>query len=130
MKAKLQQFMMGRYGVDNLSRFINILALILLLLSSLLQPQLTGAAIALIIINFIRMLSRNTYKRSQENEAFLRLKGRFTGVFSGQIRRIKDYKTHRFFKCPSCKQTLRVPKGKGMISVTCPKCRNVFKRKS
>ena len=130
MKAKLQQFMMGRHGLDDLGRFINILALVILVLSTILLPQLTGIVFALIIICFFRIFSRNTYKRSQENESFLHLKRKFTGVFTRQIGKLKSRKTHRFFRCPSCKQTLRVPKGKGMISITCPKCRTVFKKQS
>ena len=130
MKARLQQFMIGRYGQDNLGRFLNIAALIILLLGSFLLPQLTGAALAIMILCLFRNFSRNTYKRSQENEAFLRLKNKFTGLFTRQIRKLKDRKTHRFFRCSSCKQTLRVPKGKGMISITCPKCRYVFKKRS
>lgn len=42
--------------------------------------------------------------------------------------RLKQRKTHRFFKCPECGVTVRVPKGKGKIKITCPKCKNAFVR--
>ena len=130
MKEKLRQFMIGRYGVDDLGRFLNILTLVLLLLGAFLLPQLSGLAMGLMIIYFFRMLSRNAYKRSQENEMYLRLKQKATGWTSIYVQQFKHRKTHKYFKCPSCKQTLRVPKGKGNISITCSKCRTVFKKRS
>ena len=130
MKAKLQQFMMGRYGQDDLCRFMNILSLVFLVLGMVLIQQLTGFAIALMIIGIFRMFSRNVNKRAQENKAYLRIKNKITGWFSKRVRRIKDRKTHRYFDCPSCKKTLRVPKGKGKISITCPQCRTIFEKRS
>ena len=130
MKAKLQQFMIGRYGLDDLGRFLNILVLVILLLSSFLFPQISGVAFGIMFICFFRIFSRNTYKRTQENTAYLRIKNKIAGKFSMQVKKIKSRKTHRYFRCPSCKQTLRVPKGKGMISIICPKCRTVFKKRS
>ena len=130
MKAKLQQFMMGRYGLDDLGRFLNTLVLVILLLGALLFPQITGVAIGIMLLCYFRILSRNTYKRAQENAAYLRVRHKVTGKLSVQWQKIKSYKTHRFFRCPSCRQTLRVPKGKGTITVTCPKCRTVFEKRS
>ena len=130
MKVKLQQFMMGRYGQDNLCRFMNILALVFLVLGTVLLQQLTGIAIALMVVGIFRMFRRNVNKRAQENEAYLSIENKITGWFSKHVRRIREHKTHRFFDCPSCKKTLRVPKGKGRISITCPKCHNVFEKRS
>lgn len=70
------------------------------------------------ILVLYRMLSRNTYKRYQENRRFLQL-----------LDRIKD-RQNRYFKCPKCKQMVRVPKGKGKISITCPRCREKFVKKT
>jgi hypothetical protein len=122
--------MMGRYGQDDLCRFMNILSLVFLVLGMVLIQQLTGFAIALMIIGIFRMFSRNVNKRAQENKAYLRIKNKITGWFSKRVRRIKDRKTHRYFDCPSCKKTLRVPKGKGKISITCPQCRTIFEKRS
>ena len=130
MKAKLQQFMMGRYGQDDLCRFMNIVSLVFLVLGMVLIQQLTGFAVALMIMGIFRMFSRNVNKREQENKAYLRMKNKITGWFSKRVRRIKDHKTHRYFNCPSCKKTLRVPKGKGKISITCPQCRTIFEKRS
>jgi ribosomal protein L37AE/L43A len=69
-------------------------------------------------IAIFRTLSRNTYKRYQENRKFLALQ-----------QRIKD-RDHRYFSCPRCKQTVRVPRGKGKIAISCPKCKEKFIKKT
>ena len=88
------------------------------------------AALVLMGIVLWRMFSKNTSKRYQENVKYLNLKNRVTGFFRRKISRIKQCKTHRFFKCPKCGQVVRTPKGKGTIRITCPKCRETFVRKS
>lgn len=79
---------------------------------------------------FFRMFSRNLEKRAQENLAFLRVRSKFIRFFNHIKTRLRQRKTHRFYKCPSCKQQLRVPKGKGLISIRCPKCQTTFKKKT
>jgi hypothetical protein len=79
---------------------------------------LTTLSYILMIWAIFRMLSRNTYKRYQENRKFLQ----FTG-------RMKD-REHRYFDCPKCRQMVRVPRGKGKISITCPRCREKFVKKT
>ena len=61
-----------------------------------------------------RCFSRNTYQRYRENRKYLML-----------LDRIKD-REHRYFECPKCRQPVRVPRGKGKISITCPKCKEKF----
>lgn len=130
MRERLSRFFYGRNGSDELSRFLSIVSLVLLLLGMFILPALSSLGIALYIYGLFRMLSRNLYKRSQENDAYLELRGRAAGWFSGKKTRFAQRKTHRFFKCPSCKQTVRVPRGKGNISITCPSCRAQFTKKS
>ena len=72
----------------------------------------------LMAIVIFRMLSRNTYKRYQENRKYLTL-----------VERLKD-REHRYFDCPRCRQPVRVPRGKGKIAITCPKCREKFIKKT
>lgn len=76
------------------------------------------------------MFSRNVYKRSGENTKFLRMTYPVTSRFKSWKNRWRDRKTHKYLKCPHCKQQLRVPKGKGEITVTCPKCHTKFDGKS
>ena len=130
MKERMIRFMSGRNGSDELCRFTNILCIILLLLSIVTPVKTLSLAFVLCILNLYRMCSKNIYKRSQENEAFLQTKGRVQSWFEVLKKRFEQRKTHVFFKCPSCKQTVRVPKGKGKISITCPKCGTAFVKKS
>jgi hypothetical protein len=131
MKAWLERFMYGRYGQDDLGRFLSFLALILCLVALLTQwTMLNSLALALLFFCIFRIFSRNAEKRGPENLAFLRAKGKFTQSCHRLKTRLRQRKTHRFYKCPTCKQQLRVPKGKGRIVILCPKCRTSFKQKT
>lgn len=115
----LRQKMMGRYGGDQLGIFLLIVSIILNFISFLPVQILS---VILLILVFLRMFSRNIYKRRQENEAFLKIwypiKNFFIRIFKGR----PDAKTHKHYKCTKCGQEMRVPKGKGKIVITCPKC--------
>ena len=117
----LRNFMAGRYGTDKLNMALLWTSVIIMLISLFLPAFHMVASIlsyVLMVVAIWRTLSRNTYKRYQENRKFLML-----------LDRIKDRK-HRYFSCPQCRQTVRVPRGKGKIAITCPKCREKFVRKS
>ena len=119
----LRKFMAGRYGSDRLNMVILCAGLVASILSSLFR-NLNARMIflvlsyALMIWAIFRALSRNTYKRYQENRRFLLI-----------FDRLKD-RNNRYFNCPKCRQTVRVPRGKGKISITCPRCREKFIRKT
>ena len=123
IKAGLQRFMMGRYGTDKLNMYILGTGVVLCLLT-ILTPWvmvdliLTFASYALMFWALGRTFSRNTYKRYQENRKFLML-----------LERLKD-REHRHYSCPKCRQPVRVPRGKGKIAITCPKCSEKFIRKT
>ncbi len=123
MSRGLRRFMEGRYGSDKLNSFILGAAVVVVLLAALIRVPLinlllNAVAYFLMFWSIWRMLSRNTYKRYEENRRFLRL-----------LDQLKD-KDHRYYNCPKCRQTVRVPKGKGKIAITCPRCREKFIRKS
>ena len=123
LKMALQRFMMGRYGTDKLNTYILGLGVILCLLSifipvAVVNLILTTLSYGLMIWAIFRTLSRNTYKRYRENRRFLML-----------LDRIKD-RQHRYFDCPKCRQLVRVPRGKGKIMITCPKCGEKFTKKT
>jgi len=130
MRERLQRFMAGRYGVDELSKFLNFVTLFVLVAGIFLLPQASSFALVVIIINYFRIFSRNTYARSNENAAFMRKRNQLTGWFSSKKNRFTQRKTHRFYKCASCKKTVRIPRGKGKIEITCPVCQNKFIRRS
>lgn len=122
-EAGLRHFMMGRYGTDKLNMAILTVGVVLTVLvmfisSPLADGLLTLIAYVLMIWAIFRMLSRNTYKRYQENRRYLRF-----------LERIKD-REHRYYDCPRCRQPVRVPRGKGKISITCPKCKEKFIKKT
>ena len=131
MKQKFQQFMSGRYGADQLSRVLMIPMLVLLVLS-MFRPLrfLYIAAIALLIYTYFRMFSRNVEKRYAENQKYLNWKYSLVVKKDQRRKRFEQRKIYHFYNCPNCKQTVRVPKGKGKICITCPKCRTEFVRKS
>ena len=123
MREKFRRFMEGRYGTDKLNIAILLLGLGLSVRSFLIIRPFTKillclASYILMGIAVFRCLSRNIYKRYRENLRFLMLLDRF-----------KD-KEHRYFICPKCRQPVRVPKGKGKISITCPKCSEKFIKKT
>lgn len=131
MREKLARFMYGRYGVDGLNRAILVLGVIFVVLN-LFFPKSPFYFLALICLfaAYFRMFSRNVTKRYQENQWFA---DKFSGV-TRWFDRQKGYgeirKTSRIFTCPSCHQKVKVPKGKGKISIHCPKCGTDFIKKS
>lgn len=130
MRNAIQRFMYGRYGNDQFGFFLLGLSVVLSLLASLFDLGLLNllAEVAIIYALF-RMFSRNTYKRREENAKFLRRFNPFLKWFRLQQTMRKD-KAHRYFKCPNCSQYLRVPRGKGKITVTCRSCKASFQEKS
>ena len=121
--AALRQFMQGRYGSDKLNTAILIAGVVAYLLqmfipSAYAKLLLTAVSYGLMIWAIFRCFSRNTYKRYQENRKYLRL-----------LDRLKD-RDHKYFECPRCRQTVRVPKGKGKIAISCPKCKERFIKKT
>lgn len=133
MKEKLQRFMMGRYGVDSLNKFMIVMALVLMILSMLTGSRgsiLYLLSIVLLILTYVRMLSRNHYKRANENAKYLNITRGFRGKLNKQKRYANERKFNHIYTCPSCRQKIRIPKGKGKIMVTCPKCKTQFMKKS
>lgn len=120
--AGLRRFMIGRYGTDKLNTIILMAGLILCLIGMFMPPpvNLIFALLSygLMIWSLVRSFSRNTYKRYRENQKFLAF-----------LDRLKD-RQHRYFSCPKCRQSVRVPRGKGKIAITCPRCKEKFIKKS
>ena len=120
---KFRNFMIGRYGTDKLNMVILCAGLAVCVVSAFFHnPQvnllLTAVSYGLMFWALFRSFSRNTYKRYQENRKFLQF-----------FDRLKD-REHRYYDCPKCRQVVRVPRGKGKIAITCPKCRERFVKKT
>lgn len=134
MKERIAKFMAGRYGNDQLGRALLILDVILLLLASIFSKTIGGLftplAVALLVFIYYRMLSKNIYKRQEENGKYLRLKYKVTARLNVVRERWVQRKEYKFFTCPSCRATLRVPRGRGKIKIVCRKCGTSFVGKS
>ena len=131
MREKFQRFMSGRYGVDQLGKFCLYVTLALLILSLFFRNALLNILVfVMLIILYLRMFSRNFAKRSHENDIYLNYKNKVVSVFNKQKYMANQRKTYHIYTCPNCKQKIRVPKGKGKIAITCPKCTTEFIKKS
>ena len=131
LNTKMQQFMVGRYGADELGSFISVSTLVCLLVSLFTKwGILYWIGLFLIFYTYFRMFSKNVSKRYQENQKFLTLRYKAVAKWSIMKKHFLERKIYRFYKCPQCKQKVRVPKGRGKICITCPKCRTEFVKKS
>ena len=130
MRNAIQRFMYGRYGNDQFGFFLLGLSVASSLLATILDLGILNLLAEVVIFYALfRMLSRNTYKRREENNKFMRKAQPVIKWMRLQQTMRKD-KEHRYFKCPNCSQYLRVPKGKGKITVTCRSCHASFQEKS
>lgn len=131
VREKLRQFMLGRYGTDDLGRFTWYFVLIGYLLNIFLGSSVLRLVVLVAaILGIYRVMSRNHQKRYQENIKFLNLKNKITHRFRQEKSNMKQRKTHHIYRCPSCGQKIRIPKGKGRICITCPKCKTEFTKVS
>ena len=130
-RSRLQRFMAGRYGMDNLGRFllwavIGIIALNIFIRSDILW----FAEIALLAYCYARMLSKDYVKRQKENDMYLRWSFHMREAWSRWRYKGDQALHYHIYKCPSCGQKIRIPRGKGRISIHCPKCHTDFIKRS
>lgn len=131
MKERMQRFMAGRYGNDQLNQFIFIVAIISMVLEIITRQSLFYTlTLVLLILAYVRVFSRNINKRYEENMKFLQRKDAILNKFRKQKYYAAQRRNYHIYMCPQCKQKIRIPKGKGKISITCPKCRTSFIKKS
>lgn len=127
----LRKIMTGRYGVDQLSNGMLVVSVILFVINMFIKNAIISyVGTAIIIISYIRIFSKNINRRYQENMKFLNWWNPIKYKVLGFRDRIKQSRTHKFLKCPSCSKTLRVPKGKGKINITCPSCNTTFESRT
>lgn len=132
----LRRMMYGRYGNDQLGNFCFIIYLILFVLQLIFRGTvagniLIGVSYVLIIIYFFRCFSRNIYKRQMENQKFLILMNPVKNYFRFvKLKWTERGGTKALYRCGKCHQIIRVPKGRGKIAITCPKCHFEFIKKT
>lgn len=126
----IQRMMQGRYGSDQLSFFLLGFYVLLYLLSLVLNNSLLSfLSLVLAAYGLWRMLSRNVTRRRAENAKFLTMAGPTIAWFKLRRAKLRD-KDHRYFKCPNCGQHLRVPRGKGKMTISCRNCGVSFDEKT
>ncbi len=130
MREKMMRFMQGRYGVDQYNRFLIIVAMVLMVISIFGADFCYLLAFVIMIYAYYRMFSRQIYKRAGENQKYLQYEWKVKGWFGRKKRELQQLKTHHIYKCPNCKQKIRVPRGRGRIAITCRKCHHEFIKKS
>ena len=130
MREKFARFMMGRYGVDQFSKFLTVFTIVLMVLGLFIHPILYYLGIVGMIYMYFRIFSRNRVKRSAENQWYLRKSYAVRNWFDKKKRMWKLKKTHKIFKCPTCSQKIKVPKGRGRIEIRCTKCGTKFIKRS
>lgn len=130
LRLKYLRLMHNRNGLDKLNIDIIMLWLIIGIINAFVRSRIVMlAALLLPIFVLFRFLSKDTYRRSRENLKYLNFKRKAVAFFKVQFNRLKEIKTHRYYKCKNCSSYLRVKRKKGTHTVCCPKCGKEFKVK-
>jgi hypothetical protein len=131
LSARLNRWMSGRNGTDQLGIFTLIFGLILSMLGSILNLGIISfLGLVLYVITLFRMFSRNLQGRRKENDLYLKYTGNLTTKSRQFFRRMKNRKEYRYFRCPQCRQLIRMKRGTGEKQVTCAKCGHQFQQKA
>ncbi len=126
-RDRITNWMSGRNGMDDLARFESSFVVVLLVVSLFSRwGFLYVVALAVMIHMYFRMFSKNVSKRYEENQKYLNFRYQTVVWWNKKKKHFAQRKMYRFFRCPNCKQEVRVPKGHGRICITCPKCRTEF----
>jgi len=131
LRYKLQRFMQGRYGGDQLTRFQLLSGLVIYLLSIIFRVGLLAyASFAMYAWAVFRMFSRNRVARMKENQRYLELTSKTRQKPKQYRLRFENRKEYKYFMCPKCHTTLRMRRGSGQRTVTCAKCGHQFEKKA
>lgn len=131
LREKLQKFMIGRYGVDPLNRFIMWAVIVLIFLNLFLRwDVLFFLEIIGLVWCYFRMFSKNYPAREKENRVYMRVRLKVTDFLNKWKFRFQQERQYHIYKCPGCGQKIRIPRGKGRVSIHCPKCGTDFIKKS
>lgn len=136
MKDKFYRFMQGRYGVDQFAKFTMGVALVSIVLAifvntgSSVGSLLDMLGLVAIVYTYFRIFSRNISKRAQENQKYLSATAKLRQRLNKEKNMMKQRKDYHIYTCPSCGQKVRIPRGKGKIEISCPKCHSKFVKRS
>lgn len=130
MREKIMRFMQGRYGNDRLGQVMLVAALICMVLSLFRIPFISTVGLVVLILTYYRMFSRQIGKRTAENQKYLALEWKLRARLQKRKQAVAQSRTHRIFRCPKCRQKIRVPRHRGRIAISCRKCGTEFIKKT
>ena len=131
LKERIASFMLGRHGPDNLGMFTLIAGLACSILGSLTGLALLSlVGMALYVWTLFRMFSKNNEKRCEENRKYIELSSNWKTKVSQFIKRMKNRRDYKYFKCPNCKVLLRSKRGSGEKEIVCVRCGHQFRQKT
>ena len=129
--AAFQQFMRGRYGFDKFSKHLLYSGLAVAIVFNFMQiPLASLLGWVAVIVSYYRVLSKQRTKRFQENQRYLTFINQSTRKWHKIRNKFHQRKQYKFYTCPNCKKELRVPRNKGKIKITCPRCHEQFIKKT
>ena len=130
-KNKMMQFMQGRYGADQMGQMLSAVSMVFLIISLFSRNQAWFLlAVIGIVYNYFRMFSKNIPKRYAENQKYLKMTAGIRRKLASWKSQLAQRKIYHIYRCPGCKQKIRVPKGRCKIEIRCPKCNTRFVKKS
>lgn len=125
------QFMQGRYGADQMGQMLSAVSMVFLIISLFSRNQAWFLlAVIGIVYNYFRMFSKNISKRYAENQKYLKMTAEIRRKLASWKSQLAQRKIYHIYRCPGCKQKIRVPRGRGKIEIRCPKCNTRFVKKS
>lgn len=127
----MMQFMQGRYGADQMGQMLSAVSMVFLIISLFSRNQAWFLlAVIGIVYNYFRMFSKNISKRYAENQKYLEMTAGIRRKLASWKSQLAQRKIYHIYRCPGCKQKIRVPRGRGKIEIRCPKCNTRFVKKS
>ena len=130
-KNKMMQFMQGRYGADQMGQMLSAVSMVFLIISLFSRNQAWFLlAVIGIVYNYFRMFSKNISKRYAENQKYLTMTAGIRRKLASWKSQLAQRTIYHIYRCPGCKQKIRVPRGRGKIEIRCPKCNTRFVKKS
>ena len=127
----MMQFMQGRYGADQMGQMLSAVSMVFLIISLFSRNQAWFLlALIGIVYNYFRMFSKNISKRYAENQKYLTMTAGIRRKIASWKSQLAQRKINHIYRCPGCKQKIRVPRGRGKIEIRCPKCNTRFVKKS
>ena len=127
----LRKIMYGRYGSDHFNVFLIIFYIVMATIAVITKLSIfLWIGYVPLLLSIFRTFSRNIYKRQMENQIFLKTSRPLVSWLVRQKNKIKHARTHKYFDCPKCNMHCRAPRGKGSITVTCPRCKHRFVKRT